>query len=443
MKTKNKIYLFAATLFFVSVFSVGVDGVNSVAKAECGDVAEDYDPGGCLYPLNVDNGVTIENDLASCSESYPGSIEDRGGSCSCPGGTEWNSDGDACVPLSANSGDDCVDENTSSVCCNIFGGTWGQNGVCYTDSNRKIETFMTQEECNTYGTGYIVSPDGYDCVPNATTGVTQKDCNELGSGYIVNNAGTDCLINGTGGVTQTECNSYGSGYILNDAGTDCYKPDGKKGDGCVQAAGFFSSDTCANGFTCGSRLVCEVSTIGELTGLGQGGTTTTTGGGSSLKQITSATIVNGKSLVGATYDPATRIATLSDGSRIPLTQAQVAGMTTVPVFAGTSGISCGAGFKPIGGICFPTNTGLAEPEYGISQILMSIFNWLMAIFTTLAVLAFVVSGIQYFMGAGNDSMVEAAKKNATNAVIGIIVGLSGFIIVQAISAMLLANGSLF
>ncbi|EKE25265.1 MAG: hypothetical protein ACD_5C00228G0008 [uncultured bacterium] len=97
-------------------------------------------------------------------------------------------------------------------------------------------------------------------------------------------------------------------------------------------------------------------------------------------------------------------------------------------------------FTEIGGVCFPNNTGLSNaPVY---VILSNIFSWLMGLFTTLAILAFVVSGVQYFMSSADEDMAKSAKKNATNAVIGIIVGLSGFVIIRAIAAAL-EGGSYF
>lgn len=108
-----------------------------------------------------------------------------------------------------------------------------------------------------------------------------------------------------------------------------------------------------------------------------------------------------------------------------------------------AGSKCGTGFNNIGGVCFPSSsiTGLSNaPVY---VILSNIFSWMMGIFTTLAVIAFVVSGIQYLMSAGDSDLAKSAKSNATNAIIGIIVGLSGFIIIKAIAAALSGQGYFF
>jgi hypothetical protein len=67
----------------------------------------------------------------------------------------------------------------------------------------------------------------------------------------------------------------------------------------------------------------------------------------------------------------------------------------------------------------------------------------MGLFTTLAVIAFVVSGIQYFVAAGSSEMMETAKRNATYALLGILIGLSGFVIIKAIAAALSGGSFMF
>jgi hypothetical protein len=119
------------------------------------------------------------------------------------------------------------------------------------------------------------------------------------------------------------------------------------------------------------------------------------------------------------------------------------GFGNVSGLSGATPSKCGVNFQDIGGVCFPTNTGLANPQGGIAQILSNLFSWLMGLFTTFAVIAFVVSGIQYFMSTGNEDLAETAKDNAKAALVGIIVGLSGFIIIKAIAAALSGQSYFF
>lgn len=103
--------------------------------------------------------------------------------------------------------------------------------------------------------------------------------------------------------------------------------------------------------------------------------------------------------------------------------------------------TCGPGFAKVGGVCFPANTGLSSAP--ISVILSNIFSWLMGLFTTFAVIAFIISGIQYLTSAGDTDQIEKAKNNAMYALLGVIVGLSGFVIVKAIAAAISGQSYFF
>lgn len=117
------------------------------------------------------------------------------------------------------------------------------------------------------------------------------------------------------------------------------------------------------------------------------------------------------------------------------------GLGNVAGVNGSTPPKCGVNFKEVGGVCFPVNTGLSDAP--IYVILSNLFSWLMGLFTTFAVIAFVISGIQYLTSAGDDGQMETAKRNATYAIIGIVVGLSGFIIIKAIAAALSGQSYFF
>ena len=108
--------------------------------------------------------------------------------------------------------------------------------------------------------------------------------------------------------------------------------------------------------------------------------------------------------------------------------------------AGTSNTpgsdGCEVGFKKISGVCFPLDTQLPDPQGGFMQILDNLLRWLLAIFAILAIGAFVISGIQYLISAGDDDMIETAKRNMKWSAVGVLVGLSGWVILQAISGAL-------
>lgn len=91
------------------------------------------------------------------------------------------------------------------------------------------------------------------------------------------------------------------------------------------------------------------------------------------------------------------------------------------------------------GVCVPTASETGLSDQGVDAILMSFLNWLLLILGTLALIAFVISGLQYLFAAGDDKMVETAKRNMTWSIVGVIIALSSYIILQAIFMALNAS----
>ena len=104
-----------------------------------------------------------------------------------------------------------------------------------------------------------------------------------------------------------------------------------------------------------------------------------------------------------------------------------------------------AGEEGTGGLDFESIVALGLPDAvgGVKAVLVNIVQWMLGIFGLLALIAFIISGGQYLLASGDDKMIETAKKNMTYSVIGIIVALSGFVIIRAIDAALRATGALF
>lgn len=93
----------------------------------------------------------------------------------------------------------------------------------------------------------------------------------------------------------------------------------------------------------------------------------------------------------------------------------------------------------VGGICVPADTGLAETS--VSDILLNLMNWLLAILGFIGIIAFVISGLQYLTAAGDEHTIETAKTNMKYSVIGIVVALSGYIVIQAVEGVLSATAN--
>ncbi len=63
-------------------------------------------------------------------------------------------------------------------------------------------------------------------------------------------------------------------------------------------------------------------------------------------------------------------------------------------------------------------------------------NWLLIILGSLAIIAFIISGIQYLIAAWDEEMMETGKRNMKYSIMGVIVALSGLVIVKAVDAAL-------
>lgn len=96
----------------------------------------------------------------------------------------------------------------------------------------------------------------------------------------------------------------------------------------------------------------------------------------------------------------------------------------------SSGVGGGGGWSP-GNL-----TGFGLPEGSITGIIVNILDWLLLIFGLLGIIGFLISGIMYILASGNDDMIEKAKSGMKFSIIGVLVGLSGVVIIRAIDAIL-------
>ena len=76
------------------------------------------------------------------------------------------------------------------------------------------------------------------------------------------------------------------------------------------------------------------------------------------------------------------------------------------------------------------------PGGTIYGILSNLLSWLLILFGIFGVLGFVISGIMYLVSAGDDDMIARAKKGMMYSIVGVIVGLSGLVIIFAIANVL-------
>jgi hypothetical protein len=87
--------------------------------------------------------------------------------------------------------------------------------------------------------------------------------------------------------------------------------------------------------------------------------------------------------------------------------------------------------------------GVDLPDGSIFEILQNGMQWLLAIFGIIAVIGFVISGILYLTSAGNDDQITKAKSAMTWSIVGVIVGLMGIVVLNAIGSWLSGSNSNF
>lgn len=95
----------------------------------------------------------------------------------------------------------------------------------------------------------------------------------------------------------------------------------------------------------------------------------------------------------------------------------------------------------VGGVCVPTTAGTGLSSLPVMSVLSTILLWLLGILSVIGILAFVISGVQYLTAVGDEDQISTAKRNMKYAIIGLIVALSGLIIVTAIDRIFAGNAS--
>ncbi len=103
---------------------------------------------------------------------------------------------------------------------------------------------------------------------------------------------------------------------------------------------------------------------------------------------------------------------------------------SIGVGSGSGGYGGGYG----GGWGLVNDFGL--PAGSITGIVTGILIWLLTIFGVIGIIGFVISGAMYILAAGDEKAMETAKNAMKYSIIGVLVGLSGYVIIQAVAAIL-------
>lgn len=90
------------------------------------------------------------------------------------------------------------------------------------------------------------------------------------------------------------------------------------------------------------------------------------------------------------------------------------------------------------------NAGAANlPGGSLTSIIVATLSWLLGILGFIAIAAFVISGIQYLLSAGDEGMIDRAKTHMKYSLVGVIVALGGYVVVLAVSNWLTGTSVTF
>lgn len=110
------------------------------------------------------------------------------------------------------------------------------------------------------------------------------------------------------------------------------------------------------------------------------------------------------------------------------TKIIIIGLISTVIFIAPSVVSAQWNVSDVSGYLLPHGT--------IMGIIGGILSWLLAILGFIGIIGFVISGIMYLVSGGSDEAIKRAKKGMTASIIGVVVGLAGFVAIQAINSAL-------
>lgn len=111
--------------------------------------------------------------------------------------------------------------------------------------------------------------------------------------------------------------------------------------------------------------------------------------------------------------------------------------TSVP-YSGFPAASSGAA---AGGWSLGSINTFGLPGGSVMGIAVNILSWLLWLFGIIGILGFIISGIIYLTAAGDEDRMGYAKRAMQYSILGVIIGLSGFVIIQAVDYALNAYSS--
>lgn len=84
------------------------------------------------------------------------------------------------------------------------------------------------------------------------------------------------------------------------------------------------------------------------------------------------------------------------------------------------------------GLLCPGEGGLGGAASNINGLIATVIGWMLSIAFGLAVLFLIIGGFRYILSAGNEEAAEAAKSTIINTLIGIVLIILSYVIINVI-----------
>ncbi len=88
-----------------------------------------------------------------------------------------------------------------------------------------------------------------------------------------------------------------------------------------------------------------------------------------------------------------------------------------------------------------TTAGLRRDETSFSQLVTFVINIMLGIAFVVAVLFLIIGGFQYITSAGNEEAAEKGKGTVVNALIGIVIIILSYVMVNVVSNLVGKSGT--
>lgn len=150
-----------------------------------------------------------------------------------------------------------------------------------------------------------------------------------------------------------------------------------------------------------------------------------------------ATCGSGERLIGpaeftATTKPTTSTPPRTEGGKE--TKTEGGSTTSSETGGGATPIKCEEGYEQLGPTCVPKSpfTGGIAGTTSLKELIPNILKILLGLAGVFSVVMIIIGGYQFMSAAGNATQAVNARKTLTNAIIGLVVTIFSYAIVQVI-----------